>query len=319
MERIKKIGKLAILLPAVLAVSFVPLIVTAKRYNIGLNGFDWFGSETSVDLFLYWKGQALILLAGLMLAGFLFYVSESGRRSRLWQKTKVPAVAWLTLYFLLAALSTLFSQERDKAFWGSYEQWEGLLIIAAYVVLFLYTYWMVDSERAVRFFVYGLMIGSFLLGLIGTCQFMNMDLFRSETGQAIMNLLSDKKLEYSFNFSSGWVYATLYNPNYVGSYAALVLPVVVGVAAVEWKKIPIFWTGLAMIDSCLLTVTLLGSQSVTGCVGVVASFIFLLVYMWPRLVNTMGFRKILAGAVGIGIFAAVAFFLFPEEIQYGIK
>lgn len=72
-----KIGRTIRTVPVLLALAFVPLIVTAKKYNIGLNGYPWYSnSETSTDLFLYWKGQALILLAFVMTACLLVSLAE---------------------------------------------------------------------------------------------------------------------------------------------------------------------------------------------------------------------------------------------------
>lgn len=309
-----------VLLPVLLAVGFVPLIVTAKSYSIGLGRFPWFfNTSDSVDLFLYWKGQALLLLAFLMLVGFLFFLSVKEQRHMLWQKSRTLPLACLGLYLILAVLSTIFSVWPDQAFWGSYEQWEGLPVLLAYGILLLYTYCVVDSEAAVKLFVYGLIAGSFVLGLIGAGQFMQMDFFRSEAGQNVMKLFMDSDMKFSFNFSDGWVYSTLYNPNYVGSYAALALPVVVAAAMQQKKKIPPFWVGLAMVDACLLLITLIGSQSVTGCVGVVAGAVFFLAFMLPGFVKTMGRRKIAVGAAGIAVFITLLCVFFPEGIQYGVN
>lgn len=308
-------------IPILLVFGFVPLIVTAKKYVIGLSGYRWFSDlHTSVDLFLYWKGQGLILLAFLMLLFLIVSFGMKNQAPQLGQKLKagMPAVVCMGIYLLLSLLSAIFSNYRDFALRGGYEQWEGLNVLAAYVVLLLYAYVAVNEEKTVRLVVYSILLGGFVLGLIGTFQYLRMDLFRNETGQAIMNLLSETKMKYTFNFSDGWVYATLYNPNYVGSYVALVLPVVVATAIIEWKKIPPFWTVLAMITTCLLTITLLGSQSLTGCVGVVAGLLFLAVYMWPRMISKLGGRKIIAGALCICVFAGAMLFLYPEEIRFGM-
>ncbi len=304
--------------PIMLAMAFVPLIVTAKKYSIGLSGFSWFSnSADGVDLFLYWKGQALILLAFVMLGCLgISLLKPSWRPDR--KKFLTPEMAWVVLYLIFASLSTVFSEYRDFAWKGSYEQWEGLNVILAYGVLFIYTYLVLDSKKAARYLVYAVIAGSFVMGLIGTFQYIGMDLFRSDAGQVIMNFMSETKMKYTFNFSVGWVYATLYNPNYVGSYGALVLPVLVAVALIEWKKIPRGWTVTAMVAACLMTVTLLGSQSLTGCVGVIVSVLFFVIYRFPVFYHSLGMKKIVMAAVGVGVFLAVAVALFPEEIQAGV-
>ncbi len=313
-----KIGRTIRTVPVLLALAFVPLIVTAKKYNIGLNGYPWYSnSETSTDLFLYWKGQALILLAFVMTACLLVSLAERKWMPE-WRRLCSLEVLWLGSYLVLSVLSSLLSAYPSFAIWGSYEQWEGLFVLLAYGIFFLYVYLTVDTEWIVRLVVYGLVAGGFLMGLLGTFQFFGMDLFRGKAGQMLMNLLSENKMKFTFNFSEGWVYASLYNPNYVGSYAALLLPVLVAVALTEWKKLSRFWTMTAMVGACLMTVTLLGSHSLTGCVGVFASLLFLLVYQWRRLVSMLGWKKLMAGAVGLGAFAAAMTVFFPEQVGAGV-
>ena len=303
------------MVPVLLALAFVPLIVTAKKYSIGLNGYKWYSDlETSTDLFLYWKGQMLILLAFLMMGCLLFSLLKREWMPE-WRRVRSPEILWLGIYLILAVLSSLRSAYPSFALWGSYEQWEGMFVILAYGILLLYVYLMTDTEWVIRLVVYGIVAGGFLMGLLGTFQFLGMDLFRGSVGQAIMNLLAETKMKYTFNFSEGWVYASLYNPNYVGSYAALLLPVLIAVAMVEWKTLSRFWTILAMAGACLMTVTLLGSQSLTGCVGVIAGAVFLVLYRWREIVSFFGWKRLGVLAAAVGIFAAVAVSVFPAQLR----
>lgn len=306
------------IVPIMAAIAFVPLIVTVKQYDTGLADYAWFSNaEKAVDLFLYWKGRALILLAVLMLVLLVVRLIKKEELLAFWDKVRRPEMLCLIFYLLLAVVSSLLSEYREFAISGSYEQWEGLHVLAAYVMLLLYTYVTAGTEKMVRFLLYSLILGSFLIGLIGTFQYLQMDFFRSEVGRFFMNLLSEEKMNYRFNFSDGWVYATLYNPNYVGSYAALVFPCVIVVALMDWKKVPPFWNILAIVTTCLLAVTLLGSQSLTGIVSVIAGIVFFLIYVWHRIVKNFGYQKIAVGAVGIIVFIGVICFLFPEQIRYG--
>lgn len=318
MKRWQGIRDIVRIAPIMAALAFIPLIVTVKQYDTGLADYAWFSnSAKSVDLFLYWKGRALILLAVLMLVLLAVRLAGKEKIIAFWDKIRRPETLCIALYLLFAAISALLSEYREFAIGGSYEQWEGLNVLAAYMMLLLYTYVTAGTEKMVRFLLYSLILGSFLIGLIGTFQYLQMDFFRSSAGRVVMNLLSEEKMNYRFNFSDGWVYATLYNPNYVGTYAALVLPCVIAAAIMDWKKIPPFWNILAIITTCLLTITLLGSQSLTGIVSVAAGLVFFVVYTWHRIVKSLGYQKIAVGAVGIAVFIGVICFLFPSQIRYG--
>ncbi len=77
----KRIG--AVLLAMVAGI--VPLIVSACYYRIGLKEYTWFSdSDAAYDFFLYWKGQTLILLCGL-LALYVAVRQMAGKGHR-WQE-----------------------------------------------------------------------------------------------------------------------------------------------------------------------------------------------------------------------------------------
>jgi hypothetical protein len=79
-----------------------------------------------------------------------------------------------------------------------------------------------------------------------------------------------------FKFDN-WVYLTLYNPNYVGSFVALILPVIL-VLMIYHRKIktlPIY-----IISAIGLIVSLIFSKSATGIIGLLAAGILSLVLFW---------------------------------------
>lgn len=335
-----KPGDVLRILPVILALAVVPLIVSVKQYDTGLTKEPWFFSaDSSIDVFLYWKGQALIVLAVVMavlLVGTLIQLwftkqeidsansvvrndAAAAQDFLRAMKERIcrPEMVCLLVYLLFMVLSALTSEYRDFAISGSYEQWEGMNVLSAYVVLLLYVYLTTGTEKAVRVILYSLVSGAFVIGLIGTFQFLHMDLFRSSAGKAIMNLMSSTKMNFSFSFEDGWVYATLYNPNYVGSYAALLLPVVIAAATMQWKKISRFFSVLSLFSVCLLTVTLIGSKSLTGCIGVIAGGIFALIFLFPRILAHAGKGKTAAGAA-VAVAAVVAVcVMFPDTVQTG--
>ena len=257
----------------VLIVSLVPLVVSAFKYETGMAEYAWFSSSTvRYDFFLFWKGQLLLLLCALM----AFYaalkcllVKEGMPDSKLEKKYIIP----LALYAVLAFESTIFSKHTDAAVRGGYEQWEGMLILGAYVAVLFFSYWILQGAVELRIVAYGLLAGVFVMTLIGGMQAFGYDFFRTDAGKAVMNLMLDNKLDFTFNFEKGRVYATLYNPNYVGSYVALLLPVILSLVSGKRKTSAVFVSVVSVITSALLLVMLFGSQSLTGCIGVAASLV----------------------------------------------
>lgn len=262
----------------VLVLGLVPLIVSAKKYYVGLNTFPWFsGAETSYDFFLYWKGQALVLLCGAMAlytAGKLFF----GKKDTLGEADNRYLIP-LAVYFVMCLLSTICSEQRQMAIWGGYEQWEGMIVLGAYVLVLLFAYCLVKGQTEITIVSRGLLAGVFLLSLLSARQAMGQDFFRTEVGKAVMNFMIDRKLNFTFNFEPGRVYSTLYNPNYVGSYVALLLPVVLAMVVLRKKVGAVIQSAIAGITAVFLVIMLFGSESVTGCIGIVASLVLFIVLM----------------------------------------
>ena len=122
----------------VLILAFVPLIVSAKKYSVGLSDQLWFSSaDTSYDFFLYWKSQALLLLCGILslYAALKMTISKKDMMASVDNRYLIP----LGVYFLMSLLSTVLSQHKRMAVWGGYEQWEGMLTLGAYVVILFFS------------------------------------------------------------------------------------------------------------------------------------------------------------------------------------
>ncbi len=301
----------------VLIVSLVPLVVSAFKYETGMEEYAWFSSSTvRYDFFLLWKGQLLLLLCALM----AFYaalkcllVKEGMPDSKLEKKYIIP----LALYAVLAFESTIFSIHTDAAVRGGYEQWEGMLILGAYVAVLFFSYWILQGAVELRIVAYGLLAGVFIMTLIGGMQAFGYDFFRTDAGKAVMNLMLDNKLDFTFNFEKGRVYATLYNPNYVGSYVALLLPVILSLVSRKRKTSAVFVSVVSVITSALLLVMLFGSQSLTGCIGVAASLVLFLILMIPNMK-----KKPLPFVIGGVVCAVVCVFMvfrYQPLFEYGIN
>lgn len=266
----------------VLILAFVPLIVSAKKYSVGLSDQLWFSSaDTSYDFFLYWKSQALLLLCGILslYAALKMTISKKEMMASVDNRYLIP----LGVYFLMSLLSTVLSQHKRMAVWGGYEQWEGMLTLGAYVVILFFSCCLILGQTEIRILMYGLLAGVFILSLLGARQFLGYDFFRTTAGKAVMNFMSDEKLNFTFNFAPGRVYATLYNPNYVGSYVALMLPVILSMISLRKRIDAVLRSLLAAATAVFLVMMLLGSESVTGFIGLGAVLLLFTILMITKI------------------------------------
>ncbi|MBQ3600022.1 MAG: O-antigen ligase family protein [Lachnospiraceae bacterium] len=208
-----------LLVGAVLTI--LPLIVRATKYDPKLSGFDWFSATTEIlDVFLihkYWV--FIIIIASMVLCLGMSYFN--GKRKFNFEPIFIP----LGIYFITCLLSTIFSEYSSFGWNGIYEQFESVFCLAGYCVLVYFVYTYVRGQRDIHTLINFLAYGALIIGLLGTFQGMKMDLFRSDFGK---NLLASAKVPaqmLDFSFEEGRTYATLYNPNYVGVYATLVVPI----------------------------------------------------------------------------------------------
>lgn len=269
----------AVLVVLILAV--VPFAVSAYHFQTGLSEYSWFsGGEDSYDFFLYWKGF-LLTSVSLVMALELIYLYVRERRLLLMQ-VRACYMLPLVLYLLLSVFSAVFSEHRRMAVFGGYEQWEGVVIIGAYVTVLLFSYLVLRRKREFGIVMWGGLAGVLLLSVYSALQAFGYDFLRTDAGRAMMNFMSDKKLNFTFNFEVGRVYSTLHNPNYVGSYVALLFPIVLSLISVERRWTSVVRSMFAGVAAVCLVLMLAGSQSVTGFIGVFASFLLFAVYWLVR-------------------------------------
>lgn len=298
----------------ILVLAFVPLIVSAKKYSVGLSDQLWFSSaDTSYDFFLYWKGQALLLLCGLLslYVALKMTISKKDMMASVDNRYLIP----MGVYFLMSLLSALLSQHRRMAVWGGYEQWEGMLTLGAYVVILFFSCCLILGRTEIRIVMYGLLAGVFILSLLGARQFLGHDFFRTAAGKAVMNFMNDEKLNFTFNFAPGRVYATLYNPNYVGSYVALMLPVILSMISFQKRIVALLRSVLAAATAVFLVMMLFGSESVTGFIGLGAVLVLFTILM---ITNIKKHPKIFASVAVVCILAVTGAVFYNKSIfEYG--
>lgn len=171
-------------LPLALAVAVVPLIAVAKRYNTGLTKYAWFSDalKSTVDVFLYYKAQVLIILAWIMavclIGAFLTKKDWSGR----WKQLSAPEIYSVGIYLVLSLISAFFSAYGSVAFKEAMSSGRALMCCWHMECFWCMQYLIVDSEQVVKYIVYSIIGGSAVCGAIGAFQYLHLDFFRSSLG-----------------------------------------------------------------------------------------------------------------------------------------
>lgn len=201
-------------------VLILPLIVRGIKYDPELAKFDWFSAASEqLDVFLFWKQWIFVVITLIMAACFAgtFF---NAKRKFLMEPVFIP----LFVYAALSFLSTVLSKYSSYGWNGIFEQFESIFCLIGYVLLVYFVYLYINSEKDIHILINVLAVGALIIGLIGTFQGLKLDLFRSDFGR---NLIASKDLpaqNITFSFELGRAYVTLYNPNYLGVYSTLIVP-----------------------------------------------------------------------------------------------
>lgn len=285
-----------------LVVGFVflilPLIVHATVYDPKLWEFDWFSSiQKSVDVFLYYKQWIFTGILFIMLfcfAGSYF----NGKRKFLFTPMFIP----LGIYALVSILSTIFSKYRSYGVNGIFEQFESIFCLVGYAVIVYFIYMYVRREKDVRALINVLAFGALIIGLIGTLQGFasaehpGFDLFRSSFGKSLIASNDVPAENLSFSFELGRAYVTLYNPNYVGVYCTLIIPVftvLIPYAKKLWERC------LYIAVVVTLLISMFAAQFKAGIVSLVMVGLVILVLLRKTLIK----RWYITAVVVVGVIA----------------
>lgn len=286
----KKMQRLA-LLPVFLIFVVVPLVCHFQVYQTHLQDVDWQAANLiyEVDIFLLSKGYAICMVSILMVLLFLI--------GRYYENVSMKTETYpLICYALLVGFSALFSQYKHFAIYGGQDQFESVFVLLGYIVIAVYGMYSIRKEETLRLVIRFILIGAAIIAMIGILQMLKLDPLRSGIGQALI-LLGSSESSLQFSQPLGKVYATLFNPNYVGAYVCLTLPCALcaGVAAKKkWSKAACF-----ILAAALLVITF-GAGAKNGLIALALSLILLLIVYRRKLL-----AKIKWLVLGCVVFATI--------------
>lgn len=278
----------------------VPLIVMGRRYHTGLENYLWHGGEEAYDFFFFYKMWAVILLAAMMIIILAMQIKAGRLRVKFTRREWMVFIP-LFAFVLLTFVSTLVSEHIAEGMWGGYEQFESVWAVMGYVVIAFYGFVYLDTEKASVLLLRVLAFVSGIIGLLGTLQFFGLDYCKSGLMRAILSA-SVHEQDINVVLEEGRVYSTLYNPNYVGVYCVLTIPVFVCML-LEVKSIKEkLCYGVVTV---LLLMSLIGSKSKTGIIVLAVMLVIMLVFKRQMMLKKKSTLFIFAGvfAVFIGILA----------------
>lgn len=257
--------------PLIAIVAIIPLLVYYHVFDTKLSHYAWFGgSDAQVDFYVYSKMCVFVCVCVYMLLVLLFQ-HFFGEHRLVWSKQFIP----LIVYAGLTILSTIFSISKYHSLHGSYQHFESVWVLLGYCLTAYYTFYLVRTEQALERLLNWVGIGAALMAVVGLSQVFGHDILQSKLIKTIITPTGYDISKLSWNIAAGRAYLTLENPNYVGSYAALLIPLLIGMAFAAsqiWKRI------VCAVLAVVMLVILFSSQSRTGIVALAAAFLVMLLF-----------------------------------------
>ena len=284
MENFKKFCKeksITFFFPIALVLTIVPLIVRLRISEADQATLDLYGPSANSDLFTQNKEIFLIFLSSIILIiAITCFKKFYEKKDKLINIIIICSLIFLGFTFL----SALFSQYKHVAFWGIYDRSEGFITIACYIILFIYSIYTFKNTNEFKFILVPILILVYINGFLGLFQYFGEDLIKTSLGGliAIPSSYNIDPSKLTLAYESGTIYGTLYHYNYVGSFTALVLPILFGACII----VDDIFLKLLSMGGCVTGLWLLfGSTSRAGIIGFAAIIIFACIFFGKLLLK----------------------------------
>ena len=185
---------------------------------------------------------------------------------------------FLLLYVLSVFVSFIMSIDMNTSFWGKDLRYEGLLAIISYAVIYTTA---ANFYKIKKYHIELLMLSAAFITLYGTLQYFGLDFIPKDP-------LRIKWINIA--------YSTIGNPNFLGSYIVLILPV----SIFMWIN---FHKKRYLAYSCIFYLCLLCTRTRSAWLGFILSFILLIIFAIKNKIN----MKYLY--IAIAFFAVITIFL----------
>lgn len=248
---------LGYLLPLIAILSIIPLIVNLYQYRTGFEQYCHIQApDIAYDFFLHTK-MICLYIAVLGICFMILYRTFCKKEALFWNPVLLP----LFLYALLCLLSAFTSIQKDFSFFGSYDQFESVWILFGYPLILYYAAITITSKKAVLALIPFFNTGVALISLLGLLQAFGLDPYYFIPFQKLF--VRDPQLIGKLipSFKTGQVYLSLYNPNYVGFYVILILPILFSLFFHTGKSSAKTGYALLILSQCII---LFASRSRAG-------------------------------------------------------
>ncbi|MCR5431463.1 MAG: O-antigen ligase family protein [Lachnospiraceae bacterium] len=267
--------------PFIARVSVMKVTSEEEAYFITQNGYI-------SDIALYSKEIAVVAFAAIAI---LFFIGEriftdhpEPFDREAFKRLKVPLILIGVMTFF-STLSMIFASNGEVAFRGVFTEFEGLLAILSYILIFLFGMYYLRKEDCIEFFKHFVVAVSFIAGVLCCVELFVKPILEFRFVQHLIS--PEKYIELAESIESkyfaGQSALMFNNPGFLGSFAALFLPIDIALVA-EAKRRPV--KSIRIIASALMCVALYGSASKASWIAVVISVAVMALFVVLKWIHT---------------------------------
>lgn len=273
------------LAPVIFFMCVVPFIVRYKLVLFDMSQYTWYtNTRAFADLFSYYKAVAIIGAAIVMLFMYGFKKTQRSNKQPIigMNHQMFKAYIPLLIYWIFMVLSWITSDSLAGSTTGYADRFEGGVVLTSYLIAFFYMTKTIECERDIKRIFVSLVVSTVLLNVIGIFQFFKMDYINSEFFKRLIAGSLASKARFNNSTQPGRVYMTMFHPNFVGLYLAMILPITTSLFITSKK----WWHKFCwLLLSVMVFVNLLGSQSRGGLVGVSIAALLGLILMGKKVLK----------------------------------
>ena len=266
--------------PIAFILSIVPLIVRMKVVDSEQAVVDLFGTAAKSDLFSQRKAFILMIFCIILIfISIIFFKKIFKKKDKILNSILIASIIFLFFTFL----STMFSSYKQTAIWGIHDRAEGFITITCYIILLVYSIYTFKKTSDYKYVTIPILILVFINSFLGLFQYIGQDLIKTNLGMSMVvpSQYQTPNAKMNLLYEAGKLYGTLYHYNYVGSFVAIVLPILFCLSLFEFEDI--MYKICLGIGSLLSVWLLLGSTSRAGIIGLIVATIFGIIIFWKLL------------------------------------
>ena len=289
--------------PLAMILGFVPLLFRVIPHFFTPDEKTWIVGTVANDLYSIVKVRALLVFTVIALGIFLYQVAK--KRIHI---EKSPYLIGAGIYILAILLSTLTSSF-DTAVWGFNDRFEGMWVLLAYVTIFIIGMHYGRQENTVKKLTTVFLASTIVMSTIGLMQYFGHDPFTagvlrylSFPSQAWDSVASSVRTSFQLG-----IVGSLYNPNFMGSYAAMAMLLSLGRLLEQNKsqKEAIFlWVANLMAFAALV-----GSRSSAGLLGLIVGLVLMVLFVpkaFQENKKKLGILLVSWASITVGLMVAYA-------------